>query len=229
MTRALDVSKMTFRGWPEAALTFYAGLETDNSKAYWQAHRATYDEGVKQPFLDLSPLVQREFGPLHLFRPNRDTRFSKDKSPYKTAAAAVTEGPGGAAYYVQISAEGLYVGSGYYMFAPDQLERYRAAVADARKGPVLDRAVTALRAGKYEVAARESLKRVPRGFDPDHPRAELLRMKGLHAGRSFGSPRWLHSAGALDRIVATWKATAPMNRWLDRHVGPSTLAPPEPD
>jgi uncharacterized protein (TIGR02453 family) len=204
-------------------------LEADNSRAYWQSNRATYDASVREPFLELSAVVEREFGPLHVFRPHRDTRFSKDKSPYKTTAAAVTEGPGGTSYYVQISAEGLYAGSGYYMFASDQLERFRAAVADARRGPKLSAAVTALRAQRYEVAARDALKRSPRGYDPDHPRADLLRMKGLHAGRSFGAPRWLHTARAADRIVAAWRDAAAVCRWLDRNVGPSTLAPPEPD
>ena len=192
-------------GWPDAALEFYVGLEADNSKAYWHANRATYDECVKAPFLELSDVIGREFGTLHVFRPNRDTRFSKDKTPYKTAAAAVTEGEGGAAYYVQISAEGLYVGSGYYMLASDQLQRFRDAVVDARTGPKLASAVETLRKNRYEVAAREALKRV------------------------FGAPRWLYTKGAAEGIVAAWRDAAPVNRWLDRHVGPSTVAPPEPD
>jgi len=220
---------MSFRGWPAAALSFYVGLEADNSKSYWQANKPVYEEAVKAPFLALSPIVEKEFGPLHLFRPNRDTRFAKDKSPYKTAAAAVTESEAGAAYYVQLSALGLYAGSGYYHLAPDQLERYRAAVADTKTGPKLAAAVDALRKQRYTVESRDALKRVPRGFDADHPRAELLKLKGMHVGREFGAPKWLHSAGALDRIVTTWRAAAPVNRWLDRHVGPSTEAPPEPD
>ena len=213
----------------QKTLDFYVGLEADNSKTYFQAHKQTYDECVKAPFLELSSLIGREFGTLHVFRPNRDTRFSKDKSPYKTAAAAVTEGEGGAAYYVQISAEGLYAGSGYYMLASDQLHRFRDAVVDTRTGPKLAAAVDALRKKKYEVAAREALKRAPRGIDPDHPRAELLRMKGMHAGKNFGAPRWIHTAGALDRIVNTWRDAAPMNNWFDKYVGPTTQPPPEPD
>ena len=220
---------MTFKGWPAAAIEFYVGLEADNSKAYWLEHKTLYENSVKAPFLALSEEVEREFGPLHIFRPYRDTRFSKDKTPYKTAAAAVTESEGGASYYVQISAEGLYVGSGYYHLMPDQLERYRAAVGDNRTGPRFAAAVDALRKQKYSVDARESLKRVPRGFDPAHPRRELLRHKGLHVGRQFPTARWLHSAAALDRILTTWRVAAPVNRWLDRHVGPSTEAPPEPD
>jgi uncharacterized protein (TIGR02453 family) len=183
---------------------------------------------VKAPFLELSDAVEREFGPLRVFRPNRDIRFSKDKSPYKIAAAAATEGEGGAAYYVQISSGGLYVGSGYYHLMPDQLERYRVAVADARRGPKLAAAVAVLRKQRYGVDSRESLKRAPRGCPPDHPRIDLLRNKGMHAGKEFGAPGWLRTKAALDRIVQTWRDAAPMNRWLDKNVGPSTLAPPEP-
>jgi len=219
---------MTFRGWPKEALDFYVGLEADNSRQYWLAHKAIYDESVKAPFLELSDAVTREFGPLRVFRPNRDIRFSKDKSPYKIAAAAATEGEGGAAYYVQISSGGLYVGSGYYHLMPDQLERYRVAVADARSGPKLAAAVAALRKQRYGVDSRESLKSAPRGYPPDHPRIELLRNKGMHAGKEFGAPGWLRTKAALDRIVKTWRDAGPMNRWLDKHVGPSNLAPPEP-
>jgi uncharacterized protein (TIGR02453 family) len=192
------------------------------------AHKAIYDESVKAPFLELSDAVEREFGPLRVFRPNRDIRFSKDKSPYKIAAAAATEGEGGAAYYVQISSGGLYAGSGYYHLMPDQLERYRVAVADARTGPKLATAVAAVRKQRYNVDSRDALSRAPRGYPQDHPRIELLRKKGMHAGKEFGAPGWLQTKGALDRIVKTWRDAAPMNRWLDKHVGPSTLAPPEP-
>lgn len=220
---------MSFRGWQPQALDFFVGIEADNSKRYWTEHKADYEEYVKAPFLALSDEIEKEFGPLHLFRAYRDTRFSKDKSPYKTNAAAVTEGRGGTHYYVSIAAEGLYVGSGYYHLQPDQLERYRAAVADNRSGPKLASAVAALRKKRYEVAARESLKRVPRGYDAEHPRADLLRHKGMHVGRTFAPARWLATAAALDRIVTTWRDAQPVNRWLDRHVGPSTTAPPEPE
>jgi uncharacterized protein (TIGR02453 family) len=220
---------MGFTGWPPAAFEFYVGLEADNSRDYWQAHRDVYDASVKAPFLALSEVIEKEFGPLRLFRPNRDTRFSKDKSPYKTAAAAVTEGPGGTHFYVMLGAEGLYAGSGYYVFAPDQLDRWRAAVGDARTGPAIEKAIAAVRRQRCEVAPHDALKSAPRGYPKDHPRIELLRWKGCHAGREFGTARWISTKGALDRIVEAWRAAAPMNRWLDKHVGPSTAAPPEPD
>jgi uncharacterized protein (TIGR02453 family) len=220
---------MAFSGWPPAAFQFYVGLEADNSRPYWQSHRDVYDAAVKAPFLALSDEVEREFGSLRMFRPNRDTRFSKDKSPYKTAAAAVTEGPGGTHYYVMIGADGLYAGSGYYMFAPDQLERWRAAVAEERAGKVIERAIADVRARRLEVAPHDALKSAPRGYPKDHPRIELLRWKGCHAGRTLGAPKWVSTKRCLDRIIETWRDPAPMNRWLDTHIGPSTLAPREPD
>ena len=159
---------------------------------------------MKAPFLELSEAIEREFGALHVFRPNRDIRFAKDKTPYKTAAAAVTESEGGTAYYVQISSEGLFVGSGYYHLASDQLERYRAAVADAKSGPKLAAAVAALRKQPLRGrGARSRSQRAPRGYPNDHPRIDLLRMKGMHVGQDVRRARWLHTAGALDRIVKT--------------------------
>jgi uncharacterized protein (TIGR02453 family) len=218
---------VAFSGWSPTAIDFYVGLEADNSRSYFLAHKATYDDDVKAPFLALSELVTREFGPLRVFRPNRDVRFAKDKSPYKTAAAAVTEAEGGTHYYVQISAEGLYAGAGYYHFASDQLERYRAAVADGRSGPQLARALIAVQAKGLDTNHPDALKRAPRGYPNDHPRIELLRRKGCHGGKQFAPAKWLSTKAALDRIVQVWRDAKPMNRWLDKHVGPSELAPDE--
>ena len=120
----------------------YVGLGANNSTDVFQAHKAAYDECVKAPFLALSDAIEREFGPLHVFRPNRDIRFAKDKSPYKTAAAAVTESEGGAVLRRSSSSEGLYVGSGYYHLAPDQLERFPGG-RRPKSGPKLAAGVAA--------------------------------------------------------------------------------------
>ncbi len=220
---------MGFTGFPPAAFDFYARLELDNSKAFWAANKPVYVEAVQDPFAALSDAIARRYGSLHLFRPYRDVRFSKDKAPYKTAAGAVTEGQGGTTYYVQVSAEGLFVGCGMYHMATDQLERYRAALDDARKGGAVARAVDSLRGRGHEIGAMESLKTAPRGYPKDHPRIELLRMKGLTTGRSFPVARWMNTAKAVDRITAVWDDAKPLNAWLERNVGPSTLPPPEPD
>src|SRR5262249_50919207 len=127
-----------------------------------------------------------------------------------------------------ISSEGMFVGCGMYHLASDQLDRLRAAVDDNRSGPVIQRAVDAARKKGYDVAAHDSLKNAPRGYPKDHPRVELLKLKRLTLGRSFPLAGWMHSAKALDRITGVWDDAAPMYRWLDKHVGPSNLAPPEP-
>ena len=132
----------TFRGWPPSAIEFYRQLEAENTRDWWLAHKAAYDADVRAPFDALSERVADEFGPLHVFRPNRDTRFSKDKTPYKTQCYAITEGEGGERYYVGISTRGLAVGAGFWMMAPDQLERYRRAVDDETTGPTLERVVS---------------------------------------------------------------------------------------
>lgn len=220
---------MSFTGFPAAAFDLYARLELDNSRPFWLANKSVYDQAVKAPFAALSDAIESRYGALHLFRPHRDVRFSKDKTPYKTAAGAVTEGDGGAMYYVQVSAEGLFVGTGMYHMAADQLERHRRAIDDSKLGTKLAAITDALRAGGYEIGAMDALKTAPRGYAKDHPRIELLRLKGLTMGRSFPLAKWMHTAKVLDRIVAVWEAAGPMNAWLERQVGPSTEAPPEPD
>ncbi|HEY3834900.1 MAG TPA: DUF2461 domain-containing protein [Acidimicrobiia bacterium] len=218
-----------FAGFPAAAFDFFARLELDNSKAFFTANKSVYDEAVKQPFAALSDAIERRYGALHVFRPYRDVRFSKDKTPYKTAAGAVTESQGGSSYFVQVSAEGLFVGCGMYHMAGDQLERYRGALDDGRVGGAITKIAEALRAKGYDISAMESLKTAPRGYPKDHVRIELLRMKGLTTGRSFPVARWLSTPKALERVTAVWDDAKPMNAWLERNVGPSTLAPPEPD
>jgi uncharacterized protein (TIGR02453 family) len=212
-----------FRGFPPEALEFWEGLEADNSKSYWTAHKDVYESAVRAPmeaFLDSCS----DLGSFRIFRPYRDVRFSKDKSPYKTAMGAVTESEGGSLYYVQLSAQGLYAAAGYYHLASDQLDRYREAVAgDA--GAALEPVVAGLERAGYEIGAAETLKTVPRGYPKDHPRARLLRHKGLIVGRAFPPARWLHTKAALERVRRAWADAGPLSAWLDHHVGPSRLPP----
>jgi uncharacterized protein (TIGR02453 family) len=215
---------VTFRGWPPEAIAFYEGLEADNSKAYWTAHKAVYEESVRAPLEALVEELRDEVGELIVFRPYRDVRFSKDKSPYKTAAAAAGELERGSLVYIQLSAAGLFAATGHYRPAPDQLERFRAAVADERTGPALEAVVASLRKARYDVAGQE-LKVAPRGYARDHPRVELLRHKGITAGRALAPGRWLATGKAKDRVLETWRGAAPLQEWLDRHVGPSELPP----
>lgn len=206
---------MGFEGWPERALTFYEGLEADNSKAYWSDHKEIYERDVKAPMLALLDALSPEFGDGRLFRPYRDIRFSADKSPYKTSVAAMI-----GAGYVSLSADGLLAGMGTYHMTPDQLARYREAVAAERPGTRLEAVVAELRGSKHDVHALEVLKTAPKGYPADHPRIELLRLKGLVTSKSWPPAAWLHTAAAQTRIVAVFRAAAPMVEWLDDHVGP---------
>jgi len=222
---------MAFNGFPPEALTFYAGLEADNSRSYWLANRATYDRAVKGVMAELAEALGDRFTPVHVFRPNRDVRFSNDKSPYKTQCGAVHERDGGAMNYVQVSATGLMVATGFYQLAKDQLERMRAAIADDITGPRFVAAVETVQQHRLEISTglEPPLKRAPRGVDPGHPRVTWLRWKGAIAVKTFGAPRWIHTAKAAGRILEAWDAAEPLNTWLERHVGPSRLQPDETD
>src|SRR4051812_15207855 len=124
---------MAFTGWPAEAIDFFEGLEADNSKAYWQDHKDTYERVVRAPMEALLVELAPEFGEGRVFRPYRDVRFSADKSPYKTNVAAMI----GEVGYVHLNKDGLGVGRGMYMMAADQLDRYRRAVADDTTGAEL--------------------------------------------------------------------------------------------
>jgi uncharacterized protein (TIGR02453 family) len=205
---------MAFQGWPIEAVEFYEGLEADNSKVYWQDHKAVYDRHVKAPMEELLAELADEFGAGKIFRPYRDVRFSADKTPYKTNCAA-TIGSG----YVSFSAEGLSVGGGLYMPDPTTLARYRAAVAKEKSGAELATIVAALHEAGYETTAHEVLKTAPKGYPKDHPRIDLLRHKGIAMMKTWPVGAWLGTKKAKDRVVETLRAGVPLNDWLARHVG----------
>jgi uncharacterized protein (TIGR02453 family) len=209
---------MAFRGWSPEAVEFYEGLEVDNSRAYWTAHKTVYDEKVRAPMEELVAELEPTFGDSKIFRPNRDVRFSADKSPYKTSIAAVIGD-----CYVELSARGLTAALGMWMMAPDQLERYRRAVADDFTGGTLEELVAELTKQRIEVGGHERIKTVPRGYPRDHPRADLLRNKGLVAFQQWPVARWLGTAAPKKRIEEFRTTARPLGEWLAGNVGPSTL------
>ena len=207
---------MAFDGWPEAALDFFEGLEADNSKSYWTAHKATYDELVLGPMTELTDELGAEFGPAKIFRPYRDIRFSADKSPYRTEIGATV----GSAY-VRLSAAGLAAGNGMFHLAADQLSRYRQGVADDVSGRELDRITAAITGQGISLIGHDVLKSAPRGYPPDHPRIGLLRHKGLVAFIEWPVEPWLSTPEAKDHLAEFLVTTEPLVGWLDTHVGPS--------
>lgn len=209
---------MAFRGWPVEALEFFEGLEADNSKTYWQAHKDTYERIVRAPMEEL--IAELEPGGGKIFRPYRDVRFSKDKSPYKTNIAAIV-----ADCYVHLDKDGLAAGAGMWEMERDQLERYRQAVDDDKTGRRLAKLIDEARSEGLGVMNHGELKTAPRGYPKDHPRIELLRYKGLALWREWPAGAWLGTKRAKDRIVAFRDDTRPVQAWLDANVGPSTLPP----
>jgi uncharacterized protein (TIGR02453 family) len=207
---------MAFGGWPEEALDFYDGLAADNSKIYWTKHKQTYDAKVLQPMTELLEELAPEFGETKIFRPYRDIRFSKDKTPYKTHIGAMIGGG-----YVQFSADGLAAGNGMYGMAPDQLDRYRRAVASDFTGGQLEEVIAAVESHEIGVGGRDLLKSAPRGYPADHPRIGLLRYKGIVAWKEWPVESWLETAAARDRVAGFLRATQPLSAWLAENVGPS--------
>ena len=211
---------MSFAGWRAEALDFYEGLEADNSKTYWTAHKAVYEEKVRGPMAELAEELAGEFGEPKIFRPYRDIRFSKDKSPYQThIGARIGDG------YIQLSANGLAAGSGMHAMAPDQLDRYRQAVAGDGTGAELEQIIASIERQGIVVHGQDMLKTAPRGYRADHPRARLLRCKGLVTWKAWPVEPWLGTAEAKQHVAGFLAASRPLCGWLSANVGQSTAAP----
>ena len=217
-------ARTRFAGWPKPALQFFHGLKRDNSKAYFEAHRQVYEEQVRQPMEALLAELEKDLGPdieVKIFRLNRDLRFSPDKRPYKEHLGAYLSSPRAGGVYLQVSNDGVYVAIGSHEMAPDQLTRFRDAVA-GKEGEKLARIVAALVKDGYQVT-EPSFKRVPAGYPADHPRGDLLRSKGLMASRNWKPGPWLQTVEAKERVRQAIKASTPLTSWLDAQVGPSRV------
>jgi uncharacterized protein (TIGR02453 family) len=208
-----------FTGFPEAALDFYDDLELDNTKSFWEAHKAIYIEAVSTPMKALTAALADEFGEPKIFRPHRDVRFAKDKSPYKTHQGAyIATGPS-TGYYVQISAAGVMVGVGFYEASSARLAVIREAITDDAHGPQLEGILAELEGSGWKVGG-ETLKTAPRGYDVEHPRIALLRHKSLTVGREYGFDPIIHSPDLVDRVRGDWRAATPFLDWVAAHGNP---------
>lgn len=213
---------MAFKGWPTSMVEFYSELEVNNSKEFWTANKDVYDTDVKAPMAALVEELAEEYGEAKIFRPYRDVRFSKDKTPYKTQIAAAFHTADGGGFYVRASADGLGAGGGYYMMAADQLDRFRNAIDDDRAGAELAELVTTIGGARgYEVHS-DSLKTAPRGWPKDHERIDLLRRKSLTWMREAAPGPRVHTRKAVAFVRDTFAHGAPLLKWLDTHVGSST-------
>jgi len=214
---------------PKGALSFFAGLEKNNGKAWFDAHRAEYRDNVLEPLkflvLALGGALSKKLSGLRydprvngsIFRINRDTRFSKDKRPYKTHAAAfLWTGPAHKlacpGIYFHFDARELLLGGGVYMFAKESLDTYRHNVA--AKGAALARAIARAEKAGFELGG-EKLKRVPSGYSPDHKHAELLKMKGLHVTKTHSAKK-ATEGGLIGWLVKEYAPTFELVKALEK-------------
>jgi uncharacterized protein (TIGR02453 family) len=220
---------MSFSGFPESGLQFLRGLSRNNDRDWFESHRSVYDAEMVPAMLswcsdlaarlaDAMPrliFVPRVGG--SLYRLNRDIRFSRDKRPYKTHVAALLweggEKHDAPAVYLHVSADEVIFGGGLYVFEEGRLDRFRKLLRDAAALERLREAVGEAE-GHGLKAAGEKLLRVPRGFDPEGPQAELSKHKGLIVSKTVKPGPWLFSQEALDRSEAAARAYAPLHAWL---------------
>lgn len=222
-----------FSGFPPEGLHFLAQLEANNNRDWFNEHKDDYIRFVQEPMVafiaalgprlqEITPGIEydiRTNGAGSMMRIYRDTRFSQDKTPYKTkVAAAFWEGPRkkmqNPSFGFQWGADGGGMMAGIHGFDKELLESYRRAVDDPQQGATLTGILADIRAlDGYEIGG-EHYKRVPRGFAADHPRADLLRHAGLWVYPPGLSPAELQSPELIDRCVLEWKAMVPVHRWL---------------
>jgi uncharacterized protein (TIGR02453 family) len=214
-----------FTGFGEHAVDFFDGLVADNSKPYWEDNKETYAADVRAPMEAMLAELEKEFGAeagsAKVFRPYRDVRFAKDKSPYKTNCGGVIEqGRGAGAYYVEVSPAGLRVGGGCFHLEGDQIARFRVAAADDIRGAALQGILTKLERRGWEIKG-DQLKTRPRDYPADHPRIDLLRYRSVYGIRVWEPDDVLHEPACLDRVRKAWREIRPFNEWASDHVGVS--------
>lgn len=207
-----------FSGFSSEAFDFYDALAANNTRPWWNEHKADYERLVRGPLEALLAELSDEFGTPHLFRPYRDSRFSKDKTPIKDHQGAVVQVEDAIVYYVQISAAGLMVAGGWYAPQGQQIVRYRESVdgpVGAELGPIL-----ASLARRFTVEGRP-LKTRPRGYEIDNPRIALLRNRQLTVSRTYPVNAVLGTRKVLTTVRTDWRAMRPMIDWLADYVGPA--------
>ncbi|MEO6471354.1 MAG: DUF2461 domain-containing protein [Aeromicrobium sp.] len=205
-----------FTGFPEAALDFYDDLEVDNSKTFWDAHKDVYVKAVAGPMKALTALLGEEFGEAKVFRPYRDVRFSKDKTPYKTAQGAFVPSGPATGWYVQVGASGVRVGVGFYDASAARLATIREAIVDDAHGAQLEQIIADLQASGWTLGG-DTLKTSPRGYDVDHPRIELLRHKSMTLAKDYGFEPFIHTPELADWVRADWREATPFVDWVLAH------------
>jgi uncharacterized protein (TIGR02453 family) len=154
-----------------------------------------------------------EFGDAKVFRPYRDVRFAKDKTPYKTAQGAFIEVGPATGWYVELSARGVRTGAGFYDATGPRIASIRAAIDDDHRGNELAQMLKKLEANGWRIGGHV-LKTAPRGFDLSHPRINLLRHKSLTIGHDYGFEPIIHTPELLEAVRDDWRTLRPFVEWV---------------
>ncbi len=222
-----------FEGFADDAIAFLRGLGEDNSRSYFDVHRATYERSLLTPLrllvgevadqlrASVAPELQAEptVGK-SLFRINRDTRFAKDKTPYNPWVDAIWwEGHDDArrapAFIFRLAADYVIVGAGVMAFRDGWRDRFRHAVAAEASGGRLAEALGAITSSYPDAEVTQpTRKRVPAPYPADHPRAGLLRLDGLHVSRRLPQPTERSTARFASWVAVQLEPFAPVHRWL---------------
>jgi uncharacterized protein (TIGR02453 family) len=202
--------------FPDEAFTFYEGLSADNSKTFWTAHKDVYERAVREPMLGLLERLAPKFGAeVAMFRPYRDVRFSKDKSPYKTAQGGFLELAPGVGYWLQIDAEGVMIGGGFHAHDRDQTNRYRAAVDASSSGAELVSITEKLGKSGFEVGGHQVATR-PRGVPAEHPRLDFMRREYVSVHKGVDPATFTEALAQKE-----WKRVTPLVDWVQHFAPPN--------
>jgi uncharacterized protein (TIGR02453 family) len=224
-------AKDGFEGFPEATIDFLTKLSRHNNKEWFDAHRDDYERYYLAPareFVVHLGEALREIAPeIHaepainksIFRINRDIRFSKDKTPYKTHLAIFLwegaqprmECPG---FYFHLEPPNLMLGNGIHTFSKLHLEAYRDRVAQPKYGKALSDALRQIAEKRIFSFGSERYKRVPSGFDPEYPYADLLLNKGLTVAVDQPIPDALYSQRLIEFCLDRYREMSPIHFWL---------------
>jgi uncharacterized protein (TIGR02453 family) len=220
--------KTSFAGFPAEGFAFFRGLKRNNRREWFQARKQIFEEKVKAPMVELVEALNREmtaFAPDYvndpkkaIYRIYRDTRFSNDKTPYKTHIAAIFPRRGmdkhvGGGLYFSVSPFEIEVAGGAYMPGPDELKTIRAYLAEHYEE--LQRIVSAAALRKLGVELQgDQLARVPKGYPKEHPAADLLRYKQLYVFAPL-DPAVATTPQLLGEIATRFRAMTPLVDFLN--------------
>ena len=193
---------------------FYAELEQNQNKEWWLANKQRYESRVKAPVERLVDELGGEFGPLKIFRPYNDVRFSAEKRPYKNHLGLVTADDSAASYYLQLSQHGMRLAGGLYQPAREQLARFREIVDDNRLVGDLEATLDEVAESGFAVMTDNALATAPRGFRVDHPHIGLLRLKHLAISAQYAPVAWMHSPELVNHVRVGWRTVRVWNEWI---------------